>query len=320
MAERLTPQQWSDYWRLGTQTSFHGHFQNNYDGSIKAFWERCFSGLPPDAKLLDLATGNGALALLAADFAQERKLSFHITAIDSAQIQPPANPHDIEFISHRVMEDSQLPEQRFDLLMSQFGFEYGQRQQTLQEIRRLLKPGGCFATLMHHRDSAVLAQAKEALAQTKRCEKSPLLDTATQLAQLQQTLHQQGQLNAAQQQQAQQWQQMLQQELEKLQRYAKQQLDPAHVNMFSHSIITLFSRQNARRITPAQRLRALQKLAADNQSYRLRMKDLYAAASSQEDFSKLTTELEQRGFQVNSLAPLEYAGQLFCQSMVAYRR
>ncbi|WP_456373313.1 hypothetical protein, partial [Thiolapillus sp.] len=71
MAERLDARQWGDWWNKHSLTSFHGHFQNNYDGSLKQFWEERFANLPDNAAIVDLATGNGALALLAAEYSRE---------------------------------------------------------------------------------------------------------------------------------------------------------------------------------------------------------------------------------------------------------
>ena len=323
MAERLDAQQWGDWWRNHALTSFHGHFQHNYDGPLRQFWENRFAELPRGAAILDLATGNGALALLAAEYSAQHDRNFRITGIDYAAIQPDSlkNTHplikQITFLANTPMEDTGLEDTSQDLVMSQFGFEYGDMPATLKEIRRLLKPGGCFTAMVHHRDSAVLEQAREALAQIKRCEKSGVTETATALVELQQKLAQKGSLSDRDQQQARQLHKSLSTKLEKLNRYARQLQDPSHVLMFTQSIMTLFDRRNATRISPEQRLDALARLRKEDRNYRLRMKDLRAAAFGDDDFKTLKTTLVQKGFSTPEIAPQEYAGRHFCHTVSA---
>ncbi len=321
MAERLDAQQWGDWWRNRSLTSFHGHFQHNYDGPLRLFWENRFARLPRGAAILDLATGNGALALLAAEYSAKHDRKFRITGIDYAAIQPDSlrkeHPliEQIRFLDNTAMEDTGLEDASQDLVISQFGFEYGDMPATLKEIHRLLKPGGCFTAMVHHRDSAVLEQAREALAQIKRCEKSGVTETATALVKLQQKLARKGSLSDKDQQQARLLHQSLGTKLEKLNRYARQLKDPSHLLMFTRSIMILFDRRNAARISPEQRLDAIARLTAENRGYRLRMKDLRSAAFGGDDFQTLKTALEQRGFSTPEIAPQEYAGRHFCNTV-----
>ena len=62
--------QWSDYWAAGNLTSLPSDFAHNYDGEIKAFWFKIFDDLPDKSAILDVCTGNGAVAYLALDFAK----------------------------------------------------------------------------------------------------------------------------------------------------------------------------------------------------------------------------------------------------------
>ncbi|WP_456372111.1 class I SAM-dependent methyltransferase, partial [Thiolapillus sp.] len=293
------------------------------DGSLKQFWEERFANLPDNAAIVDLATGNGALALLAAEYSREHDKSFRITGIDYANIQPEAlqqrHPllEEIRFLVNTSMEATGLASASQDLIMSQFGFEYGDMPAASREVRRLLKPGGCFHAMIHHENSAILAQAREALAQIKRCDKSAVAETATALVKLQQRLAREGKLSAAEQQHAKQLHQALSHSLEKLRRYAQQLKDPSHVRMFTQSIMLLFDRRNARSITPEQRLQTIQRLMAENQSYKQRMKDLRSAAYSPADFRKLEKNLKQLGFSEPSVQPQEYAGQHFCHTISA---
>ncbi|HID44364.1 MAG TPA: class I SAM-dependent methyltransferase [Chromatiaceae bacterium] len=326
MAERLDARQWGDWWRNRSLTSFHGHFQNNYDGPLKLFWEGKFAELPQGAAVLDLATGNGALALLAAEYSAQHDRDFHITGIDYAAIQPDElrEQHplmgQICFLGNTAMEKTGLDSASQNLIMSQFGFEYGNMPAVVKELHRLLKPGGCFSAMVHHRDSAVLEQAREALAQIKRCEKSGIAETAAALVELQKTLARKGVLSDKDQQHARQLHQTLGSELEKLNRYAGQLKDASHVSMFTHSIMVLFDRRNATRISPEQRLETIDRLVAENHSYHRRMKDLRSAAYGDDDFQALTKALERRGFDTPRIQTQDYAGSHFCHAVSACLR
>ncbi|WP_456405199.1 class I SAM-dependent methyltransferase [Thiolapillus sp.] len=324
MAERLSADQWAAWWKNRTITSFQGAFTHNYDGPIEKFWTNRFSRLPDEASILDLGTGNGALALLAAEHAHEHHRAFHITGIDFAHIQPlqlqEENPQlqAIHFIANTPMEATGLATGSQDLIMSQFGFEYGDMQATLKEVRRLLKPDcGCFSAMIHHQDSAVLKQAREALQQIRHCEKSGLMETAEQLVQLQQQVARNKALTPKQQQQAQRLHQLFTRETEKLKRYAQTLKDPSHVRMFTHNLLFMFDRRNASRITPEQRLQAITKLRQESENYRRRMKDLRSAAYSDKDLAALQRGLEKFGFAVRESARQDYGGQYFCHRISA---
>ena len=317
MAERLDAQQWAAWWQNGTLTSFQGAFENNYDGSIKHFWNQHFSRLVSNANILDLGTGNGALALLAIQYADEHKQEFQVTGIDNADIQPSA-VQGIHFLGNTPMEHTGMPTGSQDLVLSQFGFEYGEMSATLKEIKRLLKPQqGRFIAMIHHQNSAVLKQAREALQQITRCEKSNLTQTAEALIELQQQLASKGVLSSEQQQQAQQLHQRFTQGLDKLQRYARQLKDPTHTQLFVKNLVLMFDRHNAQRISPEQRLLALSRIREDQQNYRQRMRDLRAAAFSDPDFARLQQALKKLGFHIEASNPVDYAGQHFCNSLVA---
>ncbi|WP_457674899.1 class I SAM-dependent methyltransferase [Thiolapillus sp.] len=321
MAEHLDAEQWGDWWRNRSLTSFHGHFRHNYDGSLRLFWEERFATLPRGAAILDLATGNGALALLAAEYSATHDRNFRITGIDYATIRPESLQEDhplladIRFLGNTPMENTGLEDASQDLVMSQFGFEYGNMPATIREIRRLLRPGGCFSAMIHHRDSAVLEQAREALAQTKRCEKSTVTKTAAALVELQQKLAREGSLDTQDQQRAQKLHHALASELDKLNRYARQLKDPSHVRMFTQSIMVLFDRRNAARISPEQRLEAIDRLTTENLGYRRRMKDLQGAALADKDFLTLKRLLEQQHFASPDIRPQEYANRHFCHTV-----
>ena len=85
---RLSSGQWTRFWEKGTPTTFFGSFDKNYDGKIADFWSSQFDKLPEHAQILDLATGNGALAFLAAGYSQQLKKPLSIINFAQAGFLP----------------------------------------------------------------------------------------------------------------------------------------------------------------------------------------------------------------------------------------
>jgi ubiquinone/menaquinone biosynthesis C-methylase UbiE len=163
--------QWSSFWRQGFITTFGASKPNNYDGVVQEFWFKHFAGLPNGARVLDIATGNGAIATLAADFSSQFAKNFAITATDLAEVNDEiihgSSAQDarqnIRFISHMPCEQQPFEDNSFDLVTSQFGFEYSNTELTLGEVRRVLKPGGKFAAISHHVESGLIENSRKEL-------------------------------------------------------------------------------------------------------------------------------------------------------------
>jgi len=159
--------QWSKFWQQGFITTFGASKPDNYDGVVREFWLAEFSGLPVGAHILDIATGNGAIATLAAEFSSTFGKDFSIAATDLAEISEtlvidPAGSRlrgNIDFHSHTPCEKQPFKESGFDFVSSQFGFEYSNTGQTLKEVRRVLVPGGKFSAISHHEDSNLIKAA-----------------------------------------------------------------------------------------------------------------------------------------------------------------
>ena len=192
VTDLLDAQQWSSYWAKGTITTFLGRFRDNYEGAVADFWHDQFARCPADACIVDLAAGNGALASLAVGYSDKAGQSFEVAAVDYADINPMVQFADqpnlrsilarVEFHRSTPIERTGLADDRFDLAISQFGFEYADPTTAVAELSRILKPAGArFAALMHHKDSAIVTQAKEGLRQAKSCLATGAADTAAQL-------------------------------------------------------------------------------------------------------------------------------------------
>lgn len=159
---------WSAYWAAGALHSCVGSYAGNYEGAIGAFWQRVFGQLPEGPlRLLDLATGNGAIPQLAWRSLGGRE-GLEVDAVDLAELRPdwmePGAYPGLRFHPGVAMEALPFPDARFDLACSQFGFEYAARGPALAELLRVLKPDGRLALAMHHAGSVL---AEVALAESQ---------------------------------------------------------------------------------------------------------------------------------------------------------
>jgi SAM-dependent methyltransferase len=138
---------------------------------VRTFWREKFQELPHGASVLDIATGNGAIATLASQYGLESQKDLKVFGTDLATIETEvAGPKDakdarakVEFHSDTPCEKQPFHERSMDLVTSQFGFEYSDVERTLREVKRLLKPGGRFVAIMHHSSSALIESASEEL-------------------------------------------------------------------------------------------------------------------------------------------------------------
>ncbi|RAK01854.1 class I SAM-dependent methyltransferase [Aliidiomarina maris] len=163
---------WTTYWQsTPSLNSFaEGTSRDGYNGELKAFWDSEFAACNDSACILDLATGNGAIALLAAKYKQTQALQFKIFASDAADIKPLENAglsmqdkkllSCVDFFPNTRNEALGFSNASFDLVVSQFGFEYGAPESSIIEIERVLKPGGRAVLLVHHVDSSIVQDSK----------------------------------------------------------------------------------------------------------------------------------------------------------------
>jgi ubiquinone/menaquinone biosynthesis C-methylase UbiE len=170
MAVNDTNSHWSSWWQQGHITTFGALMEDNYTGAILRFWLDQFNGLPENAKLLDIAAGNGAIASLAASCDVQQR--WRICASDLAAIQPGVVNTDpsagdprsrIEFFPSVSCETQPFADASFDLVSSQYGFEYSDTSATLAEVSRILRPGGRFVAIAHHQTSELLSAPRQTI-------------------------------------------------------------------------------------------------------------------------------------------------------------
>lgn len=161
---------WSRYWSAGALHSCSGSFLGNYAGEVREFWRDAVSDLVSGSKLLDIATGNGALPHLITDLLTP-EFDFELDAVDLAEMKapwlasmPPAQRRRLRFHSGVAAERLPFADVSMDLVVSQFGLEYTELPRSLAEVNRVLRPKARLALIVHAKNSLIASQAREELA------------------------------------------------------------------------------------------------------------------------------------------------------------
>ena len=168
MSERWV---WDRFWQADRiACCFDVEIGANYDASIAEGWRTFFASLPGETRIIDLCTGNGAIALLAATVGLEEGKNFSITAVDQADIDPPAyvsrNCEEMAAIQFAGCTDAEaLPfaDGSFDVAVSQYGLEYCELARAVPEMVRILAPGGEVRLVVHATEGRIATNAKAAI-------------------------------------------------------------------------------------------------------------------------------------------------------------
>ncbi len=168
---------WDGYWGKGARGCLPDA-DPRFGRALEQLWRDFATGLPRGAKLLDLATGSGAVVrTIAAGGAR-----LDLTGVDSAGTLPPA-PAGIRLKAGVAMEKLPFGDRRFDALTSQFGIEYGDVARIAGEAARVLRPGGAVRFVVHRAEGPIVAHnlARRAALRWARHE-SGALERARKLA------------------------------------------------------------------------------------------------------------------------------------------
>ena len=150
---------WTRYWQSGFQDTC---FFADQTFAVDQFWHDLFTKLDHSSRIVDLATGNGSVALKAAKFAREQKQDFEISGVDYASICPAKFSGvdadlltSIQFISDTDIASLPFETSSTNCVTSQYGFEYAQMEEALAEATRILVAGGYAQFLIHAEGGAV---------------------------------------------------------------------------------------------------------------------------------------------------------------------
>lgn len=162
---KMSPEEWSEYWDLGTVTTFGGGFADNYDAEFLDFWTKQLDG--DLDHVVDLCCGNGALVWIANDLAKKKKAKTLITGVDVADINPfkllkkdRKKYPKVKFIGKTPIEKLPFDDNSVDVVISQYGIEYSDLNRTVPELSRVLKPSSKMGFIVHSKDSDVLVDSR----------------------------------------------------------------------------------------------------------------------------------------------------------------
>ena len=314
----LNDDEWAQFWRHGSVTTFERQGNPNYDGEIRDFWERQFATLPTGARIIDLATGNGAVALLAAEYSTAHYKEFVIDALDKAEIQPERDVGQAEaakgwldavrFRAGAPNESTGLENECADLVTSQYGFEYGDPAGSAREVMRVLKPGGRIALITHHANSVVVREAREGLQQHRLClNQEQLLSKARRVVDAMAATDSDFEKRLLKHDtRAEQLRRKLNASVERVRQHAGQFSDPGNgIGFILQGLGSVF----AAGLDASQRRETIRRLKESCASYQRRMEDLLAATPDTEQFDRMLDHLRSAGLAIDGWFPLVYRGE-----------
>ncbi|MFA6984862.1 MAG: class I SAM-dependent methyltransferase [Arenimonas sp.] len=168
----MSLEQWETFYRGGLIATCPTSADGGYDLEVRDAWVEFFSMLPDGARILDVGTGNGVVAMIAAETATARGQTWTIDATDLAQINPLRDVPDgarrlagINF--HPGVATERLPFEAgsFDAVSGHYALEYTDTAAALAEIHRVMKPGSEAQFIVHHADSMLVKSARRSLHQ-----------------------------------------------------------------------------------------------------------------------------------------------------------
>jgi len=174
---------WSNFWRSELTRAFTA--DDAQEQALQDFWTATCRGWTTRDRVLDIGCGNGTLALSLAAVARNTGKTFRYTGLDQAEIRPPSHsdfsPLDVVLRDKTPVEDARLPDGSFERVISQFGFEYCDRERVCGKIAAWIVPEGTVSLLTHTRDSQLTAEVRYTLEQLRMAEESALLVAVVKL-------------------------------------------------------------------------------------------------------------------------------------------
>lgn len=163
---------WESYYAGGALVSCPTDPEPYYTMEVRDAWTDFFGALGDGARILDLGTGNGAVALIANETAAAGSRNVRIDGIDLARIDPKRHVPDgerlldgIDFHGGVSTESLPFEDSTFAAISGQYIVEYTDAEKTLREVVRVLAPGGRCQFILHHVDSIIVRNAGESLRQ-----------------------------------------------------------------------------------------------------------------------------------------------------------
>lgn len=303
---------WTRFWQFDRVAScLDGPDHAGYIEPVADGWRAFFGTLRSDARVLDLCTGNGAIALIAAAALPEAR----IDAIDRATIDParhvrrhPELIGRIDFHGGVAAEKMPFADAVFDAIVSQYGFEYAERDAATAEVARLLAPGGRLRLVVHAADGAPCAGAAQVIADADMLLKTLALPDKAVCAVEAVTDYERGlSLGPEAMEAAKAAFAAFTSALDAARAYAPKARD---VEMLDNTLFVLSDTYHNRRGFPVPALKAkIEEVRTEILAQRGRSAALRAAALTGEDMAAVVKALGDAGIAC-ALSPLEVAGEL----------
>ncbi len=162
-------QAWAQFWQQGNASGCiqsQGH--HAYGRPYEDYWQTFFTRLPAECRLLDVCTGNGAIAALASRFSRENHCRYNIHGFDQVPVnadiirESPLLQH-VTFAANGNLESLPYSDNDFDTITCQFGVEYTHLPYSLKEISRVLRPEGSAAFVVHSDQGMTTLAARQGL-------------------------------------------------------------------------------------------------------------------------------------------------------------
>ncbi len=153
---------WQNYWNGSVTGSFGSDEPAWYRLHILPRWQTLFESLPDGSRILDIATGNGAVTRVALKVASSAGKQFKIEAVDRV---PTRTIDGVTLLPPSPLERFQPPADHYQLITAQFGLEYARPEPVIPRLARALTPEGRIAVIAHHVDSLISQNSREELAQ-----------------------------------------------------------------------------------------------------------------------------------------------------------
>ena len=307
----MSLEHWESYYRGGALASCPMSFEPGYTREVRQAWAGFFAELPDGARILDLGTGNGAIPAIAVEAAAALGRRFEIDAVDLAQIDPTRYVADgsrllagVRFHAGVSAEGLPFEPASFDAVTGQYALEFMEVGKVLQEVYRVLKPGGLAQFVLHHADSILLQNVHESLAHADL-----ILDGTKVLRKFRRYLDAEREdPNRAQGP----WQELVQAG-EALQKAAKDSQQSMTLMLNLDSLRTLFEMRG--RTPPAAMAATIDRMEQDLRASVRRMQDVRRAARTQSDIAGLVQVAQALGFD-----DIRFEAQLFAgDKLVGWR-
>lgn len=291
---------WQRYHQQGLLSTCPTAADSGYDKEIALVWQEFFAALPNEAKIVDLATGNGAVAVLAIDVSLREAKHFTVYGTDLADINPVKTVSlqaerlkHITFYGNTASEQLPFTSKSIDAVTAQYGLEYSDPTAIFVELQRVLKPKSQCQFVIHHASSTLVLKAKASLT-----EAALLLAADSLFSLLAQALTVDMAKKAIYTHKFSEKFNQFNEQLPSLRAEGGGELLSAMLAAFMQ-LVSRFSQINHQQL-----LSELDALKAELTANMLRLQDLLNRAKTEHDMQELIALAKQQGFTTKQLAPL----------------